>query len=171
MADRSITYPYELLKDVLVRVNDLLFPSNFVILGMLEDFETTLLIGRPFLVTSKALIDVELGELTLRFNKEKVVFNVFETMNYQKENPKCYRIHTMEEVIQEVTAPETPSPQMDHVIINSVGQVENASNMVMVECSLQLQATHVDHAMRKIKELGGNEQQSQLVVPTDLELK
>lgn len=49
LANESITYPYELLKDVLVRVDNLLFPADFVNLDMLEDFETPLLLGRPFL--------------------------------------------------------------------------------------------------------------------------
>lgn len=63
------TYPYGVLEDVLVRVDGLLFPVDFVILDMPEDSETPLILGRLFLETDKALIDVELSELTLRFNK------------------------------------------------------------------------------------------------------
>ena len=58
LSKRFVTYPYEVLEDVLVRVNDLLFPANFVILDMPEDAETPLLLGRPFLATGRALIDV-----------------------------------------------------------------------------------------------------------------
>ncbi|MCI90988.1 hypothetical protein A2U01_0112282, partial [Trifolium medium] len=47
LADRSITYPYGALEDVLVKVNDLLFPTDFVILDMDEDSEVPLLLGRP----------------------------------------------------------------------------------------------------------------------------
>ncbi|XP_050876527.1 uncharacterized protein LOC127080240 [Lathyrus oleraceus] len=78
LTDCSITYPYRVLKDVLVRVDDLLFLEYFVILNMTEDCDTPLLLGRPFLETRRALIDVELGELILGFDKEKFVFNVFE---------------------------------------------------------------------------------------------
>lgn len=77
LVHRSITYPYVVLEDILVRVNGLMSSNNFVILYMLEDFEPLLILRRPFLATGKALIDVELGELTLRFHKEKVVFNGF----------------------------------------------------------------------------------------------
>lgn len=69
LADRSVTYPYEVLIDVLVKVDNLLFPAIFVILDMLEDAETPLLLGIRFLATGRALIDVEKGELILRFNK------------------------------------------------------------------------------------------------------
>ncbi|MCI75466.1 hypothetical protein A2U01_0096735, partial [Trifolium medium] len=56
-----------------------------------DDSEVPLLLGRPFLATGRPLIDVELGELMLRFQDEQVVFNVFESMRHQNENPQCYR--------------------------------------------------------------------------------
>lgn len=65
--DRSITYPYGAIEYVLVRVDGLLFPPDFVILDMPQDSETPLMLGKPFLATGKALIDVALGELILRF--------------------------------------------------------------------------------------------------------
>jgi hypothetical protein len=39
LVDHSITYPYIVLEDMLVRVNDLLFPADFVILNMDENLE------------------------------------------------------------------------------------------------------------------------------------
>ncbi|KAK2436917.1 hypothetical protein QL285_021877 [Trifolium repens] len=109
LADRSITYPYGVLEDVLVKVNDLFFPADFVILDMNEDSEIPLLLGRPFLATGRALIDVELGELMLRFQDEQVIFNVFECMRHQNENPQCYRVDVVEEVVEETTQEEDPT--------------------------------------------------------------
>jgi len=83
LADRSISYPYGVLEDVLVKVNDLLFPVDFVILDMEEDEELPLLLGRPFLATGRALIDVDMGELMLRFQDEQVVFNIYEAMKHR----------------------------------------------------------------------------------------
>jgi len=90
LADRSISYPYGVLEDVLVKVNDLVFPADFVILNMAKDEEMPLLLGRPFLATDMALIDVEMGELMLRFENEQVIFNIFEAMKHRNENPQCY---------------------------------------------------------------------------------
>ncbi|XP_050895776.1 uncharacterized protein LOC127102448 [Lathyrus oleraceus] len=56
LSNRSITYPYGVLEYVLVRVNDLLFPADFVILDMPEDFETPLLLGRSFLEKIELLL-------------------------------------------------------------------------------------------------------------------
>lgn len=79
-----MTYPYKVLEYALVSINDLLFLEDFVILDMLEDSDTSLLLKRPFLTIVGAPIDVELGELILRFIKEKIIFNVFEAMKHQK---------------------------------------------------------------------------------------
>ncbi|MCI36337.1 hypothetical protein A2U01_0057560, partial [Trifolium medium] len=63
LADGSITYPYGILQDVLVRCVKFVFPADFVILDMEESPEIPLLLGRPFLATRKALIDVEMSDL------------------------------------------------------------------------------------------------------------
>lgn len=84
---RSIRYPYGAIEYVHVRVDKLLFLADFIILDMANDSKTQLILGRPFSETSRALIDVELGELILILNKEHVVFNVFEAMKHHKQNP------------------------------------------------------------------------------------
>lgn len=92
LADRSITYPYGIFEDVLVRVYDLVFPADFVILDMIKDSKTPLILIRPFLDTSKTIIDVVMRDLILRFNNENVVFNVFEELKHHKEESQCYEI-------------------------------------------------------------------------------
>lgn len=81
-------------------VNDLLFPTVFMILNMPKDAETPLLLGKSFLATGRALINVELGELILRFNKENIVFSMFEAMKHHKESPQCHQIDIIEKVVQ-----------------------------------------------------------------------
>ncbi|XP_050915725.1 uncharacterized protein LOC127130802 [Lathyrus oleraceus] len=88
LADSSITYPYGTLEDVLVKGDDLVFLVDFVILDMPEDTETPLILGRPFLEIGRSLIYVELGELALRFNREQMVFYVFEATKH----PQCYNV-------------------------------------------------------------------------------
>lgn len=59
----------EFLKNVLVRVDYLLFLTGFFIIDMPKDSETPLILGGSFLETGWALINIELGDLILRFNK------------------------------------------------------------------------------------------------------
>ncbi|XP_042056459.1 uncharacterized protein LOC121801054 [Salvia splendens] len=84
MADKSVKFPNGLLESVLVRVNDFIFPVDFVVLDMKEDSNVPLILGRPFLVTGKALIDVTKGELTLRHGNKTVILSILEKMKRQE---------------------------------------------------------------------------------------
>ena len=75
MVDRSMAKPKGVLEDVLVKVGKIIFPVDFVVMKMEEDTQVPLLLGRPFLATGAALIDVQKGELTLRVGNEAVHFN------------------------------------------------------------------------------------------------
>ncbi|XP_052483050.1 uncharacterized protein LOC128036182 [Gossypium raimondii] len=87
LADRSVVYPEGLLEDVLVKVNELVFPVDIYIINMEDDNSTKLsdiLLGRPFLSTASAKIDVRSGTLTMEFDGEIVKFNVYEAMSHPK---------------------------------------------------------------------------------------
>ena len=66
LADRTTKKPVGIVEDVLVKTKKFIFPVDFVILDFAEDEEVPLILGMPFLYTSKALIDVHEGTLTLR---------------------------------------------------------------------------------------------------------
>ena len=76
MADRSMAQPVGVLEDVLVKVGKFIFLVDFVVMKMEEENQVPLLLGRPFLATGAALIDVQKGELTLRVGNEAVHFNL-----------------------------------------------------------------------------------------------
>ena len=82
IADKSMAQPEGVLEDVLVKVGKFIFPVDFVIMKMEEDTQVPLLLGRPFLATGAALIDVQKGELTLRVGNEVVHFNLNRSLKY-----------------------------------------------------------------------------------------
>ena len=61
LADHSITMPYDVVEDVLVKVHHFTFPANFVIMDIEEDVEIPLILGRPFMLTAKV---VDMGKGT-----------------------------------------------------------------------------------------------------------
>ncbi|XP_057734400.1 uncharacterized protein LOC130949785 [Arachis stenosperma] len=65
MVDKSLKRAYGIVENVLVKVEDLYLPRDFMILDTGEDKNDSIILGRPFLATGKALIDVERGELVL----------------------------------------------------------------------------------------------------------
>ncbi|XP_022899402.1 uncharacterized protein LOC111412711 [Olea europaea var. sylvestris] len=71
LADRLFTHPRGIIEDVLVKVDKLIFPADFLILDMEEDKDMPIILGQPFLVTARALIDVQQGQLTLRLGRSK----------------------------------------------------------------------------------------------------
>ncbi|XP_062094021.1 uncharacterized protein LOC133800059 [Humulus lupulus] len=77
MADRSIKHPRGVIEDVLVKLDTFIFPVDFIILDMEEDENISIILGRPFLATGRALIDVQKSKLKLRVQNEEVTFNVF----------------------------------------------------------------------------------------------
>ncbi|KAG8491410.1 hypothetical protein CXB51_014616 [Gossypium anomalum] len=72
LADKTIRFPRGIIEDVLVKVDKFIFPVDFIILDIEEDISTLLILGRPFLVTAKAIIDVGIGELTLSVGDETI---------------------------------------------------------------------------------------------------
>ncbi|KAJ0692652.1 putative aspartic peptidase domain superfamily [Helianthus annuus] len=79
LADKSVKYPRGVVENLLVKVDKFVFPADFVVLDMEADDKVPLILGRPFLNTAKALIDVFLGTITLRAGEESVVFDVNNT--------------------------------------------------------------------------------------------
>ncbi|GJU96810.1 reverse transcriptase domain-containing protein [Tanacetum coccineum] len=66
LADRTISKPIGVAKNVFVKVGKFYFPADFVVLDFIADPRVPLILGRPFLRTGNALIDVYEGEITLR---------------------------------------------------------------------------------------------------------
>ncbi|XP_022867351.1 uncharacterized protein LOC111387064 [Olea europaea var. sylvestris] len=62
--------PGRIIEDVLVKVDKLIFPVDFLILDMEEDKDVLIILGLPFLATARALIDVQQGQLILRLGKD-----------------------------------------------------------------------------------------------------
>ena len=65
---------------MLVKVGKFIFSVDLVIIDMEEDKQVPLLLGRPFLATGAALIDVKKRELTLRVGTKEMHFNLNQSL-------------------------------------------------------------------------------------------
>ncbi|GJX68252.1 reverse transcriptase domain-containing protein [Tanacetum coccineum] len=74
LADRTVKYPKGIAENVLVGIGKFTFPVDFIILDMPEDIKVPLILGRPFLSTARAKIDVYKRKITLRVGEEKIIF-------------------------------------------------------------------------------------------------
>nr|GEX43640.1 reverse transcriptase domain-containing protein [Tanacetum cinerariifolium] len=82
LADRSISHPVGVAKDVFVKVGTFHFLADFIVVDFDADPRVPLILGRSFLKIERALIDVFEGELTLHFGKEAITFNLDQTSRY-----------------------------------------------------------------------------------------
>ncbi|GJT21632.1 putative reverse transcriptase domain-containing protein [Tanacetum coccineum] len=74
LADRTVKYSKGIAENVLVGIGKFTFPVDFIILDMPEDIKVPLILGRPFLSTARAKIDVYKRKITLRVGEEKIIF-------------------------------------------------------------------------------------------------
>nr|GFB26352.1 reverse transcriptase domain-containing protein [Tanacetum cinerariifolium] len=80
LADRTISKPTGVVENVFVKVGKFYFPANFIILDFVADPRVPLILGRPFLSTAHALIDVYEGEITLRHDDQSHTLKCGDTL-------------------------------------------------------------------------------------------
>ncbi|GJX58106.1 reverse transcriptase domain-containing protein [Tanacetum coccineum] len=131
LADRLITKPIGIAEDVYLKVGKFKFPADFVVVDFDADSRVPLILGRSFLKTRRALINVYEGELTLRVGKEAVTFNLDQTLRYSSnyDDMTANRIDVIEmdceeystEVLgySDVIASGNPTPYYDPIVSTS----------------------------------------------------
>ncbi|XP_058755284.1 uncharacterized protein LOC131628460 [Vicia villosa] len=92
LADKSIISPYGVVQDMLVKVDKFLFPVDFVVVDMVEDRDVPLILGRPFMKTTRMMIDIYDGIMKVRVQDKEVIFTLFESMKPPKDEHDNFRI-------------------------------------------------------------------------------
>nr|GEZ08947.1 reverse transcriptase domain-containing protein [Tanacetum cinerariifolium] len=82
LADRLVSKPIGIAKDVSVKVGVFHFPADFVVVDFEPDPRVPLILRRCFLKTGRALIDVHKGEVTLRIENEAITYNLDQIVRY-----------------------------------------------------------------------------------------
>ncbi|KAK8595271.1 hypothetical protein V6N13_123151 [Hibiscus sabdariffa] len=92
LADRSHVRPEGKVEDVIVKVGKFVFPIDFLILDCEVDDKAPIILGHPFLVTGRILIDCEKGDFTMRVTDQTMTINVFNTLQYMDDQGECYHL-------------------------------------------------------------------------------
>ncbi|GJW12792.1 reverse transcriptase domain-containing protein [Tanacetum coccineum] len=130
LADRTISKPTGVAENVFVKVGKFYFLADFVVLDFIADPRVPLILGRPFLRTTHALIDVYEGEITLRNDDQSLTLKCGDTPSISYNNLESLKKvdlidFTCEEYSQEVLgfsdeiAYGNPSPRYDPIVSNS----------------------------------------------------
>ncbi|CAN6711153.1 unnamed protein product [Malus baccata var. baccata] len=116
LADRSVAYPRGIIEDLIIKVDNLYLPADFVILDLDEDMQTPIILGRPFMATARTLIDVEAGTLTLKVQDQSVVFSLFEATKRPGDVHDCMRVDVLDSLLHAEIMPRLTSDPLLNVL-------------------------------------------------------
>nr|GEU72754.1 reverse transcriptase domain-containing protein [Tanacetum cinerariifolium] len=147
LADRSITRPKGFAKDVFVQVGKFYFLTDFVVVNFEANPCVPLILGRSFLRTGCALIDVYEEEITLRVNDEAVTFNLNQTTRYSStyDDLSVNRIDIID------VAREDPWVSPIHCVPQKGGitEVENENNELIPTCIVNTNHSALKYLLSK----------------------
>nr|GEW10180.1 hypothetical protein [Tanacetum cinerariifolium] len=129
LANRFIQYPQGIVENVLIKVDKFILPIDFVILDMREDSRIPIILGRPFLTTSRTMIDVFNKKITLRVGDDKVTFDIDQFIKrILAEDDECYKINDLDETIHLEAWELLEDDQMDSFLVSNLEKCIIQSN-------------------------------------------
>nr|GEZ44577.1 DNA-directed DNA polymerase [Tanacetum cinerariifolium] len=121
LADRSITRPKGVTEDVFVKVGKFHFLTDFVVLDFEVDSRVPFILGRSFLRTGRALIDVYREEITLWVNDEAVTL-----ISIRLRDTPLHMMICRDFILEEIEAylkDESISSKIDHADCDPKGDI------------------------------------------------
>ncbi|XP_057986579.1 uncharacterized protein LOC131171137 [Hevea brasiliensis] len=115
----SVKYPVGILENIPIKVGKFFIPVNFVVLEMEEDVQIPIILGRPFLATAGAIIDVKNRWLTLKVGDEEVEFNLFKTMKHKLKPNECFKVDIVDKIAEEEFHQTHPEDPLEACIVHS----------------------------------------------------
>ncbi|GJS89762.1 hypothetical protein Tco_0772398 [Tanacetum coccineum] len=93
LANKSTQYPRGIVKNVIVKIDKFIFPVDFLVLDMEEDHKIPIIMGRPFLATAHAMIDVSNKKISFEVGNETITFDIEKSMKFSTpEDNTCLSI-------------------------------------------------------------------------------
>ncbi|XP_021751578.1 uncharacterized protein LOC110717233 [Chenopodium quinoa] len=135
LADRSIKFPKGKVEDVPLRVGKFVIPVDFVLLDMDEDVHIPIILGRPFLATSGALIDVKSAKITLKVGEEVLEFDLNASMKYPNSTlKKCMKIDTIDCIVNSMQEHLlSTNNSLENVLLNKEKIGDQSKEMALYE--------------------------------------
>nr|GEW80296.1 reverse transcriptase domain-containing protein [Tanacetum cinerariifolium] len=169
LTNRAICTPAGIARDVFVSVGKFTFPADFVIVDYESDLRVPLILGRPFLRTARALVDVHGEEMILCDGDERLTVNMrHDTSSYsnqpQKESINFINVfnNSSDDFLEDLFSnqpsgnptfsshPELTSPEVNDDIFDSEG------GNVLPKKLLDLDSAKDLHPPLHVNQLSGN---------------
>ncbi|GJV08320.1 reverse transcriptase domain-containing protein [Tanacetum coccineum] len=140
------------------------FPADFVVVDFEPDPRVPLILGRSFLKTSRELIDVYEGEITLRVGREAITFNLDQTSRYTANynHMTANRIDVIDDGY---------SPEVDPTYYDPDGDILLLEAILNSEPLPPLQGNYFPETRKDLKICEANNEKSSVNEPPEVELK
>ncbi|GJW78803.1 DNA-directed DNA polymerase [Tanacetum coccineum] len=170
LADRSIQYPRGITENVLIKVDKFVLPIDFVILDMSEDSRVPIILGRPFLATARAMIDVFNKKITLRVGDDEVIFDVDQSIKRPTTKyDKCYGIDDLDDTINEEARELLANEEPDSFLSRGLEKTIDQSDLEYCESADRNNDDDVDskNSLRRINSVNTPYQVAQEITERD----
>nr|XP_023918788.1 uncharacterized protein LOC112030337 [Quercus suber] len=128
LADRSVREPRGIVEDVLVKIEQFYYPVDFIVLDyqpiLHPSVHTPIILCRPFLATTNALINCRNGRMQLTFGSMTLELNIFHVAKQPHEDDDCAYVNLIEAVVQEEFNKNCFSDPLETLLNNSVGSYD-----------------------------------------------
>nr|GEV59364.1 reverse transcriptase domain-containing protein [Tanacetum cinerariifolium] len=163
-------------EDVFIKVGTFHFSADLVVVDFDADLRVSLILGRSFLKTERALIDLFKGELTLRVGKEAITFNLNQTSRYSANynDMTANRINVIDMACEEYSSQNDPiSPKVDQSYLDSEGDILLLEAFLNDGPSLPLpnQGNYMPEVRKELKICDAKSDKSSIDEPPEVELK
>ncbi|XP_058733689.1 uncharacterized protein LOC131605333 [Vicia villosa] len=149
-ADKSTTHPIGIAEDLLVKVDKFFFPVDFVVIDMEEDYDTPIILGRPFMKTARMMIDIDDGLMKVRVLDEEVCFNLFEAMKHKNDTSDCFRVDVTDKAIMQVKKKSHASTPLERALTNALQILNEDEEKEMEECLKELEALEESSLLKEV---------------------
>nr|GEY48737.1 hypothetical protein [Tanacetum cinerariifolium] len=150
LVDMSIQCTRGIVENVLIKVGKFLLPIDFVNLDMPEGSRVSIILGRPFLATAQAMIDVFNKKITLRVRDDEVIFDMDQSIKRSPaEDYECYRVDDLNDAINAETQELLANDTIDSFLLKGLEKSIEQSDLKSCKC----EAIHDSDSIRPIESI------------------
>ncbi|GKC57002.1 hypothetical protein Tco_1084600, partial [Tanacetum coccineum] len=121
LANQSTQYPSGVAQNVIVKIDKIIFPMDFVVLDMKEDHKIPIILGRLFLATAHATIDVFNKKISFKVGNETITFDIEKSMKFSTpEDDECLSVELIDNVVSDLVKEILPLSTLDSFLFEPI---------------------------------------------------
>ena len=138
LANHSITRSYGVVEDVLAKVRQFTFPVDFVIRDIEEDAQIPFILGRPFMLMAKCVVDMGNGNLEMSVDDQKVTFNLFNAIKHPNDHRAYFKMKAVEHEVAMVAQAMASQSPLEKALTNVVECLTKEEEKELKKCLEEL---------------------------------